>query len=204
MIPEQPGKAYLFAPTPAAQVRQQRPFVVFAGRVTASKGVETLVRVAAMIPEVDCRIVGDGDLRATLEARYAGHANISFTGPMPQSDLIAHYRDAAAIVFPSIAPETFGLGIVEAAACGTPTIVAGASGGAQEIVAATKGGLVYETDEALAAAIRRLAFDAGLRGQLGILARAGFEARYTQQIHLKAYLGHVDEILGRTGTACAR
>lgn len=180
-----------------------RSSILFVGRVTASKGVEQLLRVAAELPEIDCLIVGDGDLRALLAERYAAHPHIRFTGSMQQAALIDYYRRASALVMPSIAPETFGLTIVEAAACGTPAIVAAGSGGAAEIVTATGAGLLYAGDQALSAAIQQLAGDGSLRARLGALARRGYEERYTRERHIDAYLGEVDGILARE-SSCAR
>lgn len=180
----------------------ERPSILFVGRVTASKGVEQLLRVAADLPEIDCLIVGDGDLRALLTERYAAHSHIRFTESMPQAALTDYYRRASALVMPSIAPETFGLTIVEAAACGTPAIAAAGSGGAAEIVAATGGGLLYENDQTLFAAIRQIVGDSGLRARLGALARRGYEERYTRDHHVDAYLGEVDAILAEK-SSCA-
>ena len=98
-------------------------------------------------------------------------------------------------MFPSLVPETFGLTIVEAAACGTPAIVARKSGGAAELVNTTGGGLLFETEDELADSIRRLVEDGALRYRLGALARAGYERRYTKRQHVAAYLSQIDEIL---------
>lgn len=180
-----------------------RPVIVFVGRVTASKGIEQLVRVAAEMPDIDCDIIGDGDLRASLTERYAAYPHIRFTGALPQEALIDHYRRASALIMPSIAPETFGLTIVEAAACCTPAIVSAGSGGAAEIIGTTGGGLLYEGDDGLSMAIRRLVGDRRLRNRLGVLARSGYVQRYTRERHLDAYLSEVDAILDRKAS-CAR
>jgi len=93
---------------------------------------------------------------------------------------------------PTIVPETFGLAVVEAAACGTPAIVAKGAGGAPEIVETSGGGVIYDGDAELVAAIRRLTGDPSMRSRLGALARAGYEAHYTREKHLAAYLRHVE------------
>jgi glycosyltransferase involved in cell wall biosynthesis len=184
-------------PPAKSPLASSRPVILFVGRVTASKGVEQLIRVAAALPEIDCIIIGEGDLRASLSKRYASHPHIRFTGPMPQSQLIEYYQRASALILPSMAPETFGLTIVEAAACGTPAIVAARSGGAAEIVKATGGGLIYEGDEPLSAAILQLASDDMLRTRLGAMARRGYEEHYTRERHVDAYLAEVDAIMDR-------
>ena len=171
--------------------------IVFAGRVMALKGIANLVRVVAQMPDIELVVVGEGDLRAELAESYAAHPNIRFLGQVDQTELAEHYASAAAIVIPSIVPETFGLTLVEASACGTPAIVARWSGGAAEIVERTGGGLLYGSDQELSAAIRQLVDDRVLRDKLGALARAGYQAYYTREKHIADYLKHVDEVLGK-------
>jgi len=177
-----------------------RPRFLFVGRVTASKGIHNLLAQFAKLPNYDLVVVGDGDLRASLQQQYAGHANIRFMGAIPQQELITLYREATALVFPSLAPETFGLSIAEAFACGTPAIVRDV-GGSRELIDATGGGMVYRTDEELLRALHRLAGDSAMRAQLGQRARAGYEQHYTQQRHVEAYLGCVSAIREQKRTA---
>jgi glycosyltransferase involved in cell wall biosynthesis len=177
-----------------AEAEQPRR-VVFAGRITALKGIEKLLRVVANMPDIELFVFGQGELRGILTAAYAQHSNIRFFGKVEQDELAERYASAVAVVFPSLVPETFGLTIVEAAACGTPAIVAKSSGGAAELVSITGGGLLYEGDEELAAAIRQLVEDRPLRDELGARARAAYQQRYTKELHIAAYLSQIDEIL---------
>ena len=174
-------------------VRQNR--IVFVGRLTALKGIAKLLEVVADMPDIELLVIGDGELKAELTATYASKKNIRFLGRENQEDLARHYAAANAIIFPSIVPETFGLTLVEAAACGTPAIVAKGSGGAAEIVRTTGGGLLYDGERELADAIRRLVCDRALRDRLGASARAGYEANYTEEKHVAGYLRHIDEAL---------
>ena len=179
--------------TPGGDIALPRPRFLFVGRITASKGILPLIMQFAQLPQYDLVVVGDGDLRARLEREYAEFANIRFLGLIPQDELAGLYRGATALVFPSLAPETFGLSIAEAFACGTPAIVRDA-GGSRELVDATGGGIVYRTDAELLHALHKLAGDSGLRAQLGQCARAGFEKLYTQQRHVDAYLECIDNV----------
>jgi glycosyltransferase involved in cell wall biosynthesis len=178
----------------AAEAEQPRR-VVFAGRITALKGIETLLRVVSKMPDIELFVLGQGELRGLLTAAYAQHPNIRFFGKVEQDQLAEHFARAAAVVFPSLVPETFGLTIVEAAACGTPAIAAKSSGGAAELVSTTGGGLLYQGDEELATAIRQLVEDRPLRNELGARARAGYQQRYTKELHIAAYLSQIDDIL---------
>jgi len=185
----------LNGPAEAPAVVKNR--IVFAGRVMALKGIANLVRVVAQMPDVELLVIGEGDLRADLAKEYASHPNIRFVGKVAQAELASLYASASAIVIPSIVPETFGLTLVEASACGTPSIVAKWSGGAAEIVENTGGGTLYGTDEELASAIRKMVDDRTSRARLGALARAGYEACYTRERHVSEYLRHVEEVLTR-------
>jgi glycosyltransferase involved in cell wall biosynthesis len=169
--------------------------ILFVGRVTALKGIESLLRVVAGMPDIELLVIGQGELRPPLTAQYAKHSNIRFLGKIDQEQLADYYAAAAAVVFPSLVPETFGLTIVEAAACGAPAIVSKISGGAAELVNTTGGGLLYETEAELADTIRRVIDDRALRDRLGALARSGYEQRYTKEQHIAAYLRQIDEIL---------
>ena len=116
-----------------------RPRFLYVGRLTEPKGIEVLVEEFASLPAYDLHVIGDGDLRRRLKVRFGNCENIRFLGQIPQTQLVSAYREATALVFPSLAPETFGLSIVEAFACGTPAIVHDA-GGCREPIDATGGG----------------------------------------------------------------
>ena len=174
----------------ASPPERPRPRFLYVGRLTASKGIESLLGEFASLPAYDLHVIGDGDLRGKLEHRFVSCRHIRFLGQMPQTELVSAYQDATALIFPSLAPETFGLSIVEAFACGTPAIVRDA-GGCREPIDATGGGLVYRTNEELRAALSRLADEPGLRERLGRCAREGFLRLYTPQRHLENYLAHI-------------
>lgn len=167
--------------------RPSRPRFLYVGRVTRSKGLVPLLATFARHPAYDLLVIGDGDMRPALQRQYAPFDHIRFLGPLSQPDLIAHYRAATALVFPSLAPETFGLSIVEALACGTPAIVRDA-GGSREIIEATGGGVVYRDDDELDKALRHFAGDWQARCIMGARGREGVHRFYTKERHVNAYL----------------
>ena len=71
-------------------------------------------------------IVGFGDYREELES-LAG-PNVLFTGPLEHRHLVHLLALADATVVPSIFPEAFGMVAAEAAAAGSPPLVARHSG----------------------------------------------------------------------------
>jgi glycosyltransferase involved in cell wall biosynthesis len=101
------------------------PTVVYFGKLLYNKGVHVLLEA---LREVDARavIVGFGDYREELE-RTAPPRTL-FTGPLEHRHL-AHLLPLADVtVVPSIFPEAFGMVAAEAAAAGSPPLVARHSG----------------------------------------------------------------------------
>jgi len=188
--------SYLSIDTNAAD----RPYFLYVGRVTASKGIAVLLNDFLSIPKYDLVIVGDGDLRAALQRQYAQSPQIRFLGHVSHDELIPLYQRATALILPSLAPESFGLSVVESFACGTPAIVR-AAGGNREAIDITGGGYVYETREQLYQALAALAGDARLCGMLGKRARLGYEQHYSEERYLSAYLELIGAIRQRKHAA---
>ena len=109
-----------------AFLREDSPLVVYFGKLIGNKGVQVLLEA---LREVDARavIVGFGDYRAELEA-LADRERTLFTGPLEHRHLVHLLALADATVVPSIFPEAFGMVAAEAAAAGSPPVVARHSG----------------------------------------------------------------------------
>jgi glycosyltransferase involved in cell wall biosynthesis len=101
------------------------PTVLYFGKLMRNKGVHLLLEALEGV-EARAVIVGFGDYRAELEA--AAPARTLFTGPLEHRHL-AHLLPLADVtVVPSIFPEAFGMVAAEAAAAGSPPLVARHSG----------------------------------------------------------------------------
>ena len=109
----------------AAFLEGDAPTVVYFGKLLYNKGVHVLLEA---LRHVDARavIVGFGDYRAELEA--AAPPRTLFTGPLEHRHLVHLLALADATVVPSIFPEAFGMVAAEAAAAGSPPLVARHSG----------------------------------------------------------------------------
>ncbi len=186
-----PGEPADFIPT-------ARPRFVYAGRVTASKGILPMLNTFSRLDDVDLQVVGDGDLLNTLRGDYAHCNNIQFLGKVKQAKLVELYQNASALVLPSLAPETFGLTVAEAFACATPAIVRDA-GGSRDLVDSTGAGFVYGSEEELEPIVKRIAANGDLRTDLGKRAREGFCSIYTAAHHLDGYLALIADIQQQKG-----
>jgi glycosyltransferase involved in cell wall biosynthesis len=109
----------------AAFLRGDEPTVVYFGKLLRNKGVHVLLEA---LHEVDARavVVGFGDYRTELERLAPPHT--LFTGPLEHRHLTRLLALADATVVPSIFPEAFGMVAAEAAAAGSPPLVARHSG----------------------------------------------------------------------------
>jgi glycosyltransferase involved in cell wall biosynthesis len=109
----------------AAFFEHEAPTVVYFGKLLYNKGVHLLFEA---LRELDARavIVGFGDYRAELEG--IAPERTLFTGPFEHRHLVNLLPLADATVVPSIFPEAFGMVAAEAAAAGSPPLVARHSG----------------------------------------------------------------------------
>jgi len=102
-----------------------QPTIVYFGKLSHNKGVHLLLQALAGIG-ARAVIVGFGEDRARLQA--AAPPGTLFTGPLEHRHLVHLLPLADVSVVPSIFPEAFGMVAAEAAAAGTPPLVACHSG----------------------------------------------------------------------------
>jgi D-inositol-3-phosphate glycosyltransferase len=139
------------------------PLLLWVGRLQPWKGVDVALRALREIPQAHLMIVGDGETRADLErlAQGLGLAErVHFLGAVPRERLPSIYAAADLLLATSFASETFGIGLVEAQACGLP-VVASRFGGFPEVIDEGRTGLLVPPRDpaALAAAVRSLIDD---------------------------------------------
>jgi glycosyltransferase involved in cell wall biosynthesis len=154
-------------------------YALYAGRLTAEKGVQTLIRAWHKVSGIPLRIAGDGELRATLE-REAQGAPIEFLGRLSPQQVVELMQRAAMLVVPSECYEGFPRVIVEAFATGT-AVVAANIGGLGELIDEGVDGLKFRSGSAdeLAAAVTRLWRSPELRERMRQANRRRFEREYS-------------------------
>ena len=175
----------LFTPGDRAEARRRlglddRPVLLWVGRIAPIKGLDTLLDTVARLREAgrDMRLLvvgGEADeptnghetsLRRRIAALGLGEP-VRFVGPQPQSVLPLYYAAADVTVLPSYY-ESFGMVALEAMACGSPVIASRVGGLVTTVRDGVTGFLVPDGDvEALAERIETLVGDPELRWRLG-------------------------------------
>ncbi len=186
-----------FCPDPDGG-RSDPPRFVYLGRLKGYKGVDQLIEALALSrrarPDLSVDVAGTGDDRPRLEAlvqeRGLGDA-VRFLGYVDEATKLSLLRRAVANVFPS-PKEGWGITVMEAAACGTPSLASDSPGLRDSVRDGTTGLLVRHGDpEALAAGMLRLAGDAALVARLGAAARV-----HAQRLSWEAAADQVEAHLG--------
>jgi glycosyltransferase involved in cell wall biosynthesis len=127
---------------------------VIASRLVPYKRVDLVAEAFRRLPDRRLTIIGDGPEMGRVKEAAAKAGNIAIRGRLPQAELVAALQAARAFVF--AAEEDFGIGMVEAQACGTPLIAYG-RGGAADIVQDGATGVLFpaQTAEAIIEAVHR-------------------------------------------------
>ena len=181
-----------------------RPYFLVVGRLEKMKGVQTLIRLFTHYDAADLVIVGEGTYAAELRRQAQGLGHVHFLGHVPFDRLAVLYREAVAVVVPSIGYETFGLTVIEGFAQRTPAIVRDL-GALPEAIEASGGGFIFRSDAELVQALEALRTDPARRSRVGERGYAAYLARWSEDPHLRAYLGLVDALLvSRRGGSSTR
>ena len=157
-------------------------YVVFVGRLSREKGVETLLEAWKTVPpSARLVVVGEGPLEKAVTRAAAADSRIEWVGRKTHAEVLQVIGDAACLVLPSITYETFGRTIAEAFSRGTPAVVSG-SGAMAELVDDGRTGYHARPGDAadLAGKISRLlALPAAERARMRAAARAEYLRRFT-------------------------
>jgi len=180
------GNVYHGLPTNLCRpCEQHENYLAFLGRISPEKRPDRAIRIAqkagmklkiaAKVDEVD-RKYFESEIEPLLDA-----PGVEFLGEIDESRKNAFLGKAYAYIFPIDWPEPFGLSMIEAMACGTPTI-AFCCGSVPEVIEDGVTGFIVNSEEEAVRALQRVA------GMNRAQCRAGFERRFTACRMAKDYL----------------
>jgi len=166
--------------------------VLFAGRLSPEKGVDTLIEAVGLAgPAVRVVIAGDGPERPHLEAlaERLAPGRARFLGQVAKTELHDRIRASGVLVVPSRWYENQPMIVLEAFACGVP-VVATTLGGLPELVEPGVDGFLVPPDDpaALAATLTQAQGDAPRLFALGAAARRKAERLFAPDHHVQRIL----------------
>lgn len=150
----------------------QKPYLLSVANFQPRKNLESLIRAAAMVPEVArgemaLVLIGEGSedqtrrLQQTIQALKNPKVQIQIAGYVQGVTLRAAYASATALVFPSLC-ESFGIPVLEAISQGCPVALANTTGLPD---VAKESGWYFDpnSEESIAATMIELLADSTLR-----------------------------------------
>ena len=146
--------------------------VLFAGQVAVRKGIPYLLEAFSRLRHPNKRLTVVGSVAAGMDRllRRLPTDGVTFTGSLPQAELIERMGRSHVLVLPSV-EEGLALVQAQAMACDCPVIATRATGAEDLFSDGVEGFIVEDRDlTALAERIQRLADDPGLRERMGAAA----------------------------------
>jgi len=161
---------------------EEGTYALFVGRLTAEKGVETILNAWAELGRIPLRIVGTGPLlpKVVSSVQEQGLAHVEILGEKPRSEVMMLMKAARFLVVPSRCYEGFPMTVAEAFACGVP-VIASRLGALQEIVDDQRTGMLFKPGDAadLAAKVEGAWTEQKRTSALAQEARRDYERKYT-------------------------
>ena len=152
--------------------KSKEPFVLYFGRYSREKGIDTLLKVCEKLPNIPFVFAGAGELEDQVN-RMKNIVNKGFLRGRELADLIG---SASFSVFPSECNENCPFAVMESLLYGTPVIGADI-GGVSELIEDGRTGLLFESgdEEQLRSRIRLLWND---REKLNLLQKECGETEF--------------------------
>lgn len=121
----------------------KKDYVLYFGRFSQEKGIDTLLEACSLLPSVKFVFAGTGQLESEIE-KIPNAENVGFKSGEELKTLISQAR---ASVYPSIWYENCPLSVMESISYGTPVIGADI-GGIPELIENGKNGLLFKSGDA--------------------------------------------------------
>jgi len=138
--------------------KDKQDFLFFAGRLIPQKGAHLAIKVAEATKS-KLKIAGfkPKDQTQYWQEKIKPHLSdkITYEGMLGAKTLKTYYKNAKAVLVPSLCYESFGLVAAEAMSCGTP-VIAFKSGGLKEVVKDKETGFLVKNETEMIKAVERI------------------------------------------------
>jgi len=129
----------------AASVADKRGYILYLGRLSAEKGVATLIKSLPLIDGVVLKVAGSGPDEKNLQTKALelNGARVEFLGHISGAEKQRIVAEALCMVVPSEWYENFPISVVESMSLGTP-VVASKIGGLPDMIEHGVNGMLFE------------------------------------------------------------
>lgn len=131
-----------FVPDSSYRAENKKDYILYFGRLSKEKGVETLVQASRELPEIPFVFAGTGP----LEDMVKDVENIEYKGFVTGEKLKILIGEAVASVYPSEWYENCPFSVMESQMYGTP-VIASDIGGIPELVQEKKTGVLFKSGD---------------------------------------------------------
>lgn len=132
---------YNFTSDRRSDIESKKDYLLYIGRISEEKGIQTLIKAQQLVPNVDIKIVGTGPLLNDLKKNYP---NVSFLGFKEGKELEQLIKEAKFTIVPSEWYENNPLSVIESMMSGTPVIGSNIAG-IPELIKDKQDGFLFQT-----------------------------------------------------------
>ncbi len=176
-----------FLPDPKLRV-SDGDYFIYAGRLSAEKGLSILVEAFRRLPQTKLVVIGDGPLKNDLHSFIENHRleNVKLVGFQSPENVQKIMAGCMALVMPSICLENMPYAIIEAMACAKP-VIASNLGGMPEMVEHGENGLLFEPGDvdSLVNCVNQLVSSPESARNMGLQGAEIFRRRYSVENHYR-------------------
>jgi len=135
-----------YAMTTVTKKKFEKKYILYFGRLSPEKGLETLIKAMDNLPNIPLKIVGTGRAKylQSLKSLAKRSRNIEFVGFKKWKDLKKIIMSAYFCILPSVWYENSPYSAIESFSLGKP-VIASKIGGIPEIVKHKQTGLLFDT-----------------------------------------------------------
>jgi glycosyltransferase involved in cell wall biosynthesis len=172
--------------------REAGRYLAFLGRISKEKRVDRAIEIAKRVGmplKIAAKIdKSDRDYYEREIAHLLDHPLVEYIGEIGEAEKTDFLGNAHALIFPVDWPEPFGLVMIEAMACGTPSI-AWCCGSIPEVIDEGVSGFIVDSIDQAVAAVER----AGTLSRAGVRRR--FEERFSVERMVRDYVAVYEELV---------
>ncbi len=174
-------------------------FVLYAGRLSAEKGINVAIEAWEEMKSIPLKIIGDGPLSHSLRNHVQARdlPNIEFLGYVSPEEFARQMRQARCLIVPSLCYENFPRIVVEAFSYGVP-IIASRLGSLMELIEEGKTGWLFNAGDSndLARKVEHVFRDRQQDRQINLNCRRVYEEKYTPAQNYQRLMSIYSSVIG--------